>query len=358
MKNISVILFALVILSCNQYSSKQVNKEETKFFSFPKNDNIKFKVISDYRNHFPGRILLHDSLLIIHHEMPSDGDYWINIVNRNGENVQSLFKNGKDPNESLGLNSSGFMKEKFWVLDYHKKELLIIKDLFDRTPLISRFKLDLPLFNVQVFNDSILATIANCTGPHHKIDFYNYIQNEIISGAGELNTLHEFIDLSPAPQDVEYDFNLMVEKGVFSANINMKPDMSRIAVAYDFFDALEIYSTSGQLIKALRGPMEISPTLKTVHDEYGSGLVIPENTILGYRSMYCTNNYIFASFSGNNYYDYNAEKIFVIDWNGNPIARFGLNFPIGPFCVDERSQEIISISTNTGELIKGKYRLP
>jgi hypothetical protein len=359
MNKFLLILLMVLLVSCHQSQSKRVNENETPLTGFPKTGNIQFSVLAKYEEYMPGKMHLLDSAIIIHRERVPLGENWIEILNLDGKRLSSFLSNGRGPEELLSISSSGIINKKLWLYDFQNSMLWLVDDVIttDAPTNWKKTKIRKRFFTVELWNDSILLAISEITGANYKIDAYNYLSDKLIEGFGNLSTIHEVIDVIPFTGKIYPGIDLFIEKGLFNGNYRIKPDGSSIAVAYNYFDAIEIYAANREFIKAIRGPQNIFPQLKSLHQDGGYGLLHPDDTKLGYRAMICTDDYIYAAFSGASYFDYEANKIFVFDWDGNAIKSFNLNYPIGSFCVDEKESTIYSVSTNTGELIKGTFNL-
>ncbi|TAJ08600.1 hypothetical protein DMA11_21285 [Marinilabiliaceae bacterium JC017] len=165
-------------------------------------------------------------------------------------------------------------------------------------------------------------------------------------------------DLDALPSE----YSIFLKKQFTQSDMRVKPDRSKLVLAYHFFDLIEIYSKDGTLIKAVKGPMDISPDYRLVEGDGETHMLVTDDTKICFCNIFTTDKYIYASFSGNSYESesldgWQCENLFVYDWEGEPVKRFKLNHLIHSFCVDEESGFIYSYSLDTGELIRGQIEI-
>lgn len=350
-QNMQLFLLLIVInLSCtNNNSSISLNKDSVKysFDSFSSIEEIKFEKFAPWLYNEPRNIFITDSNLIVTH-IRKGCNQWVRIINRiEGSVVDSFLSFGKGPDEALGISCSGFRSNSnFWAFDMTKKELWQFDDILNRSR-VTKKRIDLDFYRVDFINDSTIIGNA-CYRTNYKIDQYDLNNNKKLNGFGSLESLPESMPLQ-------------VKKQLTFSDIRVKPDDTKFAVAYHSFDLLEIYSSDGKLLVAINGPINSSPQFEIGKGEHGPFTITGRESIFCFANIYTTNKYIYASFSGKSLFNKEGiaegelcEKLFVFDWEGNPIKYFNLNDKITTFCIDERNNWIYSYSYNTGQLVKGK----
>ncbi|GAO30652.1 BF3164 family lipoprotein [Geofilum rubicundum] len=354
MKKIILLIFALlVLLSCKKTQSQVFNESEKKLPAFNSQGELIFEVIREYLGPYPRAIHLMDSLLVLHHERPVE--YWISIFNTNGKHKKSLYRKGRGPEEFVGVSSSGFVDGKFWMYDFQNNIIVIIPDLFSNPLSMFKYDVEIPGLVIKLIDESSFVVLGFGTGTRSRFDRYNFKENKVTTGYGDINTLKNFIRITSG----EHNYPLMMEKTTFSSFFSVKPDRTKLVAAYYYFDALEIYNATGELKVCLRGPTDKYPKLEVYHEGSGSGKITPRNTKVGYGQVVSTDNYIYALYSGQNIFEhgFSAKNLFVFDWNGNPIKKFKLSHPIETFCVDEKNNIIYSLTSDTGQLVKVNFDL-
>ena len=166
-------------------------------------------------------------------------------------------------------------------------------------------------------------------------DFYMYnSSNHSIRGCG----------VYPNVQD-RYQFkDVKAFKGAYMHGVRVKPDGNRVLVFYNATRRYRIYDNEGTLL--YDGMMDYSNP--------SSALLVSSNRnqlVWHYESAFVTDKYIYLLcmdrvMSSNSY---NNPSIQVMDWEGNPVARFRLDAYITAFYVDEDKSKFYGVSaTNPG----------
>ena len=138
------------------------------------------------------------------------------------------------------------------------------------------------------------------------------------------------------------EFPDAVLSDIFSTRMSVKPDRSKIALAGRYVDVIEIYDTLGNGLGLLKGPEK---SLSVKFDKKRSAaenlfLKSPE-TKRAYLQIKSTDRYIYLLYSGKEKQDesnYSSGNLFyVLDWQGQPVARYDLENPVLDFAVDEKN---------------------
>ena len=82
---------------------------------------------------------------------------------------------------------------------------------------------------------------------------------------------------------------------------------------------------------------------------------------IAFVSVYATDKYIYLLYSGKSFEEYNVKAfngsiIYQITWEGKPVCKYELDFPIMNFCVSDTDSEIYAFA-DKGETILVKYLL-
>ena len=133
-------------------------------------------------------------------------------------------------------------------------------------------------------------------------------------------------------------------KGAYAHGVRVKPDGSRVLVFYNATRRYRIYDDNGTML--YDGMMDYSNPSSAL-------LVSPDSNqlIWHYESAFVTDKYIYLLcmdrvMSSNSH---NNPSIQVVDWEGNPVARFRLDAYITAFHVDEGKGNFYGVSsTNSG----------
>ncbi len=131
----------------------------------------------------------------------------------------------------------------------------------------------------------------------------------------------------------------------------IKPDESRLVVAFTFYDRLDIYDKSGELIKSVRHP--------DYYEEYNSFNVIDmslkskvKNINYYYQSVGVSDDFIFAlCYNKRRYELYNEAsskvQIRVFDWSGDTVCLLNCPNDLVSICVDEKNRKLYGYNRST-----------
>jgi hypothetical protein len=114
---------------------------------------------------------------------------------------------------------------------------------------------------------------------------------------------------------------------------------SRFAIGYLNNDLIDIYNSSGKIIKKIKGP-----NYKQL--EYGAEngrLSLNQNTNKAYIDLTTTKNYLYALYSGKELSDHNRNHgthIFVFKWNGDLVKHYVIDKLSFGISVDEINEKI------------------
>lgn len=127
--------------------------------------------------------------------------------------------------------------------------------------------------------------------------------------------------------------------------------IDRIAICYYMTDLIDIYDSTGLLLKRMHGPEQFFSYFKEVHDEEG----ITSRPIRGknrdaYFSPKSAGDKLFVLYNGGyvDEKDHNSfcNKLFSFSWDGVPQNIYILNDPIFTFCVDKKQNKIYGVSNS------------
>jgi hypothetical protein len=146
------------------------------------------------------------------------------------------------------------------------------------------------------------------------------------------------------------------------AYVAVSPDEHHIVCShnngsYIFFGAIE----RGNALRTIRRWNYQEPTIETHVINGRSITATTGSSLLGMASVTCTNEYVYAIYSGKNrneYGLYGAEQgthLLVYDWDGNPVRQYLLEKPLRTFGYDEANATIYGIGYDPeGVLIEYK----
>ena len=125
---------------------------------------------------------------------------------------------------------------------------------------------------------------------------------------------------------------MVVRQHVYEAILKTNSDGTRIVVASQNTDRIEIFNAS-EMLHLVRGPGLHDPVFSHSIDANGDPRMMVENeTIQGYVSLAVTDQIIFALYSGRTrgwvrsqgYYSPPSKTVIAFTWNGNPMGVLGI----------------------------------
>ena len=138
------------------------------------------------------------------------------------------------------------------------------------------------------------------------------------------------------------------------ADISM--DKQHLIVGTSYGSILEIFDiTEGIMPKTVKYFVE--PTLILREGKYNN-----DDTIIGFNDLFASNQYIYASYDGENYGNVPAcdffNNIAVFDYNGMPVILLRMKNRVERICVDEEAGEIYAVlKLHSGEVKIAKLNM-
>lgn len=155
------------------------------------------------------------------------------------------------------------------------------------------------------------------------------------------------------PKNVTDDNLSLAYRGV----IGVSPNQEWIAAGSGYADYLSIYSPKGILQKTIRTKENLEPEF--VVDKNGR-IGFTEKNRYGYLDVVCTNDLIFALYSGKTHkgdIGYTGKNVYVYNWEGEPICHLVLDRYVRGICVDEKSGLLYALEIFADKPIL-RYKLP
>jgi hypothetical protein len=331
------LFFSILLISCDKKQNYQ-NAEYFTLNDFQENREIKSTLVELDSIYRPLNICCYDSLLIISDE---GSDCLLHIYNRStGHKLKEFLEWGNGPDEMQHISGLQIIGDSLFVYDQNQTKYMLFslqtimmqeKVQPDRNKIIKGSSctklLSLP--------DGII--VANNLDPKAKaFSVYN-------SNSEFLYTKGEFPENS---HEYHSDF---AAKLAFEYEINSHPSAQKVAVCYKLTDLIEIYDFSLNLLKRIQGPDYFFPIIK----EEEKGNFISAGGTIGisieaYGTPIVTEKEIWALYSGkimgSKEHGYLKDKLFVFDWNGNPLRTYQLDVPIFRFDIDPVENKIYAIT--------------
>lgn len=285
----------------------------------------------------PVRIYCYDSLLFL---ISNQTSKLVNIYNlKLRKKIGDVIIKGRGPEEMLMVNDLQFIREtdSFWAYDIIQKKMqeysikAIINNL-DSPPIQSIRIKDVGCLNPMVISDQIIIANSGQTKPLGRFFFYN--------------NKGETIDIKGNYPEYGKDIPLIAKSEVFSCKMGLKPDKSKIVLAYSMTDLIEIYNAEGKLLKRMHGPDCFSPLFEIRENQGGFQVVPFKEAKDAYVFPITTDEEFWVLYSGKSQSpgEYHMETLLSFNWDGRPLANYVLDVPIFGFDVDWDNRIIYGLS--------------
>lgn len=331
------ILLLIVLISCTSKKGYEYS-ESFELGDFKQTISLKGNTVSLNEPIMkPVRIYLEDSMLIlinVQTEFFID-KYNLKTLKKTGECIS--FGNG--PEEMIAPIKIEIDDSLLWILDGGKQRLMGYNkaDFFkNQTPLTCQSISFNNYFRDILFLKEGKIVVISPNSDNKRLTFFNK-KGEKLNSAGEYPVFPE-IQISPIEMSTAYACNIVTNHA-----------KDKIFVTYLQTDLIEIYDINGNLLKRKQGPDNFFPNIAKRSN--GENITIGSIGGKSRDAYFCPvtyNNEIYALYSGelfnpdNNKLNHN--KIFVFDWEGNPVRRYDLDTSIYAFTIDQRTGTIYGLS--------------
>lgn len=128
----------------------------------------------------------------------------------------------------------------------------------------------------------------------------------------------------------------------------LRPDKKKVLLACRYADQFDLLDLDNGKHKKIRGPVGFPPELEPFENNIGETVATPgQNTRYGFLKGHVTEKFVYLLFSG---YDvksprrFYGNRIFVYDWNGNPVKEISLKNDIIDFSVTSDNKMLYTLS--------------
>ncbi len=331
---IIIILIPAMINSCNNQSSRDSFKE------FPSSYSLNAQLIELSETYIHGSFLICDSVIFITNT--PDNTHQIHIYNDEFEYLGSGGLKGKGPGEIINpfMARIDYEKDILWFADMGRQELIKfpVDSLVSNPGFNPSQSIPIPkdLWIISLFGSYTdnLFHFADFQSPTNLVSFFNQQGQRIDS----LTIYKENL-----PSGL---INSNKQAFMPTYIYQFHPDYQRLVVAWVYSDKFAILKGDGEIIKILKGPDDIDQ----IPD------ITNENQIRSYAQIQVDEKYIYMLYRGSSTFDADKNlnlpnRIFVFDWDGQPIASLYIDHPIPQFTLDKTNNRFLSMSMNTGDII-------
>lgn len=285
----------------------------------------------------PVRMYSNDSILFL---VDNLGDYFVHAYNMNDNSFLSYnVPSGAGPNESMACWDLKIVGENIYASDPQRSVVRVYKnaDFVSHSSVLPIRTVDFGMspvrFSCTNNNQFALLDITDfetmitvCDSMGRKID------KCIPFPTGECGT------------DVANNSQL---KFIFRNKIDYNSKLDKLVVFYDYFDLLDIYDGSFNLLSRVAGPYGLVPDVV----EARGGCQITPDSKYAYETGCLSSNYIYLLFNGltdkeDDESDTYFTKIITFDYSGHPHKIFNLDVPVFFITVNEQTRTIYGLADN------------
>ena len=138
----------------------------------------------------------------------------------------------------------------------------------------------------------------------------------------------------------------------FAYQGNLSTNTSKTKCVYSSFsgEIIHFYNIEKDDIIPIVKIEKEYPIYQNDSDENNTGIIVGEQSVLGYVSTYATDEFVYALFNGKRRIDllsqnYEASTLRIFDWNGTLVKEYDLDVPCGFMCVSNDNSKIWAIAT-------------
>lgn len=341
MKFILYIFLSFLLISCENKPEHPVKLIKMKpLASYPairlKSEQIS---LSDSLLN-PTKISVQDTLLTIFEEQVDNSETFLKFYSlKSGKMIHCYGQVGRGPGEYSTPTVHWESPEKILITEKMRYTVFALDSLFHNPsymPLKKNVRIGLSAANdVYRLNDSIF--LENSTMSDYQFSLYNIKSNKYLINYKNYPNLIKDGRMT--------DF--IANSNIYHASFALKMDnKDSIVIAYELFPMIDFVSLNNFGSTRILFPFDKHVNVVTVMDNLNA---MVENRKLYYTQSYSTNKYIYLMYNCKRPQskEYASPEIHLFDWNGNFIKRYQTDQYISNFCVDEDSNIIYGIGSDT-----------
>lgn len=204
-------------------------------------------------------------------------------------------------------------------------------------------------YSPSLLNDSILVS-PSYKESKCRLTFFNLKGNKIYSSGTYL------------PQKNKYEPPFKIIAQSYQCATAYDKNLNRIILANRYTDKLEVYSSSGNLLYYISGPMHKEAVYNVSRTKYGPMFSQnPKTRLFMYLGVQSANSSIYALFLGKGIYSLypknfvdttksetyvSSPTIYVFNASGNCTQKLNLSIPAIYFCIDDNSNRLFVLNIN------------
>lgn len=283
---------------------------------------------------------VYDSLLIV---CDSSIDSMLNIFNKkDGSLIASGGTKGKGPNELIGPRDYSFDRKErqLYIFDAGRDALL---------------KIDIDSL---VLQKKFLSETVHLKNNHHVVNHNYHLKDSLfisVNGLKEIglvtenNIIDKAIPTTPYPfTSEEWLYFLAGHNGLKTNHIGNK-----LVLTTTIGGVMYIYDIDNNKISLNTTKYFYEPIFERKRAEFNF-----DESIFGFYDPYLSDRFIYSVLIGEKNPEHLPQHISKFDYDGNPITRYNVGYPVGVIAVDEEDKYIYMAIYKDGELALAKAVLP
>ena len=343
---ISVLLFiGLIISSCaTDDESYGLDDPTQKFNDTYKLISEKAEIDESYITG-PTQILVVDSLLIVNDHFEDQGEtYFFGLFDKkSGELYRRFGREGRGPDEFL---DNSFL---FHTSTESGNVIANNRRLFS----ITEISLE------KVLEDSGTFTVDQVDGLNNRYSMVSKISDNLFFGTGTFeNGRFALSDTSGTlintsinyPFEDEFDDISTRDLGMaYQSSFSFHPTEPLVAVAIFTAANLDILRVENDNIQEISQVHSYPPKFENQSSETQISVMFDAENRMGYWDIDVTEEYIYTLYSGRERTDPNqstGNKVFVFDWEGNPIKQLNLDVEVSRIAVDQNNETLYAVAND------------
>jgi hypothetical protein len=354
------LIFIFLVISC------QSNPDSSNRLAFTKSDFPKPTLLNGEKYNLdfiinPAQVIIKDSFLLIA-ERKSNENNKIHIIEKESkELVRNVGIDGVGPGEiTMGypLLDNG-LKNEFWV--YDGQQLKFSKFFIADSSKLATHQvkgLDIPGYITDAWFTSSNNLITKLVDGWEK--YYEFsLEMDTIASFGNWMDVLETAELPSNIKKEDLDSNLIgyIFSGKLKGNIS-NGIFVNAGSHVGYFDVIDLNKKE---IKTIWGP---DPSIPSFEIRYDRGFQMPQFDLqtltIKYLDVFVGKNSIFLLYLGKGFKELSSNKdlnrIFEVDFNGNMLNLYQLDYPLYSFTIDEGSKIIYGLSVDENpNLVEFKY---
>ncbi len=359
MKKVNLIFFAISLIialcSCAGVGNSDYvridNAQTLDWQSFPSHHLTEKVLVEDIEGN-PVRIDRIDSLLFL---VDANAEKLLHIYSAPRQELLGSFGNrGRGPNEllSIGRVHEGSKKGTAVGYDVTSRKLIqfkMIESLENGGFVVDRI-VDIPNEKDKYYLDNPIWVSDD---KFAAVGFLN-LENRCFITDLNLNSYIEFFN-----PDITFRKKLPdnILADMYSSHLSVKPDKSRLVLAGGYIDLVEIFEVNGTHAFTGIGPVfDLTIDFDEARSSERQVFIKTDETRRAFLSVKSTDEYIYLLYSGKQKQDashYSAgNKVYVMKWNGEPVAHFELDTPVWDIEVSDDNKTLYGVKSSFPSLIQ------